>query len=89
MQTNTCALVCFDHPMQRHAETWHDIVVQHDMASMYVLLQQSRIPFLIVRATQIRVKWFARKEWLEQQQFKWSKNPTFIAARSPSTGRAP
>eukprot|EP00965_Chrysotila_dentata_P066000 2185685-Pleurochrysis_carterae.AAC.1 len=59
------------------------------MASKYALLQQCRIPVLIARATQIRVKWFARKEWLEHQQFKWSKNPTFIAARSPSSGRAP
>eukprot|EP00965_Chrysotila_dentata_P065999 2185684-Pleurochrysis_carterae.AAC.1 len=75
--------------MQRHTETWHDIVVQLNMASRYALLQQSRTPFLIARATQIRVKWFARKEWLEHQQFKWSKNPTFIAARSSSTGRAP
>ena len=35
----------------------------------------------------VKVKWFARNEWLKGAQARWSKTPSFQGARDPDTGR--
>eukprot|EP00965_Chrysotila_dentata_P020065 663858-Pleurochrysis_carterae.AAC.2 len=34
--------------------------------------------------TQVKVKWFARREWIINKKAAWSKTPSFVPARKPN-----
>ena len=35
----------------------------------------------------VKMKWYARREWIKERAHLWTKNPTFDKAKNPDTGR--